>query len=110
MHHRRCPSTHSAHHFAKHAHIDSIYPCRYNVAWDIREFGTSNQDPRKSSMAQAQPISFNRHPYADGGTKKMLIDGKWLDATSGKTFESRNPATGELLATVAEGDKADINA
>src|SRR5882724_8808079 len=60
-------------------------------------------------MAQAQPISINRHPYADGGHKKMLIDGKWLDAASGKTFESRNPATGELLATVAEGDAEDIN-
>ncbi len=61
-------------------------------------------------MAQAQPISINRHPYADGGLKKMLIDGKWLDAASGKTFETRNPATGELLATVAEGDEKDINA
>jgi aldehyde dehydrogenase (NAD+) len=60
-------------------------------------------------MAQAQPISFNRHPYADGSAKKMLIDGKWVNAASGKTFESHNPATGELLATVAEGDKADID-
>ncbi len=60
-------------------------------------------------MAQAQPISFNRHPYADGSAKKMLIDGQWVNAASGKTFESHNPATGELLATVAEGDKADID-
>jgi len=60
-------------------------------------------------MAQAQPISFNRHPYADDSAKKMLIDGKWVNAASGKTFESHNPATGELLATVAEGDKADID-
>ena len=30
-------------------------------------------------------------------------------AASGKTFESRNPATGELIATVAEGDKEDID-
>jgi aldehyde dehydrogenase (NAD+) len=39
----------------------------------------------------------------------MLINGVWLRAASGKTFESRNPATGELLATVAEGDKEDID-
>jgi aldehyde dehydrogenase (NAD+) len=51
----------------------------------------------------------SRHPYADGSYKKMLIDGKWVDAASGKHFESRNPATGELLATVAEGDAEDIN-
>jgi aldehyde dehydrogenase (NAD+) len=39
----------------------------------------------------------------------MLIGGKWLDTASGKRFESRNPATGELLATVAEGQAEDIN-
>jgi aldehyde dehydrogenase (NAD+) len=39
----------------------------------------------------------------------MLIDGKWVDAASGKKFETLNPATGELLATVAEGDAEDIN-
>ena len=60
-------------------------------------------------MAQAQTISIDRHPYADGGAKQMLIDGQWVDAASGKTFETRNPATGELLATVAEGDKAEID-
>src|ERR1700736_2672139 len=60
-------------------------------------------------MAQAKTIPMSRHPYADGSYKKMLIDGKWVDAASGKRFESRNPATGELLATVAEGDAEDIN-
>src|SRR5260370_31412334 len=43
------------------------------------------------------------------GPTKLLIDGKWVDAASGKTFETRNPATGELLARVAEGDAEDIN-
>jgi aldehyde dehydrogenase (NAD+) len=60
-------------------------------------------------MTQAQTIPMHRHPYADGGLKRMLIDGQWVDAVSGKTFESRNPATGELLATVAEGDHEDID-
>lgn len=41
--------------------------------------------------------------------KKMLIDGKWVAAVSGKTFDSIDPATGEVLARVAEGDKADID-
>jgi aldehyde dehydrogenase (NAD+) len=49
------------------------------------------------------------HAFADGSFKKMLIDGNWVDAASGKRFESRNPATGELLATVAEGDKEDVD-
>jgi len=60
-------------------------------------------------MAQAQAIPLTRHAFADGSFKKMLIDGKWVAAASGKHFESRNPATGELLATVAEGDAEDIN-
>jgi phenylacetaldehyde dehydrogenase len=41
--------------------------------------------------------------------RKMLIDGQWLAAQSGKTFDVYNPATGEVLARVAEGDKADID-
>src|SRR5215475_6122081 len=60
-------------------------------------------------MATAKTIPLTRHPYADGSFKQMLIGGKWADAASGKSFESRNPATGELLATVAEGDKEDID-
>src|SRR6202522_630067 len=42
--------------------------------------------------------------------RKMLIDGKWVNAASGKTFATYNPATGEILAQVAEGDRADIDA
>lgn len=41
--------------------------------------------------------------------QKMLINGKWVDAVSGKTFETVNPATGEVICNVAEGDKADID-
>ena len=40
---------------------------------------------------------------------KMLIDGKWVDSTSGRTFESINPATGEVIANVAEGEKPDVD-
>ncbi|MCS0502824.1 aldehyde dehydrogenase family protein [Ancylobacter mangrovi] len=44
-----------------------------------------------------------------GLPKQLLIDGKFVPALSGRTFETRNPATGELLANVAEGDAADID-
>ena len=40
---------------------------------------------------------------------KLLINGQWTDAASGKSFPTYNPATGEVLARVAEGDKEDIN-
>lgn len=54
-------------------------------------------------------IRTTRHPFLDGKPKRMLIDGKWLEAASGKTFETINPSTGEVLATVAEGDSEDID-
>src|SRR5689334_7912030 len=41
--------------------------------------------------------------------RKLFIDGQWTEAASGKTFETPNPATGETLANVAEGDAEDIN-
>jgi phenylacetaldehyde dehydrogenase len=44
-----------------------------------------------------------------GQPRKMLIGGEWADAASGKTFETRNPANGEVLARVAEGGSADID-
>jgi phenylacetaldehyde dehydrogenase len=40
---------------------------------------------------------------------KMLINGKWVDSASGKRFPTYNPATGEVLAEIAEGDRKDID-
>ncbi|MBX9723584.1 MAG: aldehyde dehydrogenase family protein, partial [Candidatus Obscuribacterales bacterium] len=41
--------------------------------------------------------------------KKLLIDGKWVASESGKTFETTNPATEQVLTKVAEGNKADVD-
>jgi phenylacetaldehyde dehydrogenase len=41
--------------------------------------------------------------------KKMLIGGEWVDALSGKTFDTINPATGEVLAHVPEAAAEDVN-
>src|ERR1700733_8805851 len=40
---------------------------------------------------------------------KLLIDGKWVAARSGKTFPVEDPATEETIAHVPAGDKADID-
>ncbi len=40
---------------------------------------------------------------------QLFIDGKFVDAASGKTFESINPRDGSLIAHVAEGDAQDVN-
>jgi phenylacetaldehyde dehydrogenase len=44
-----------------------------------------------------------------GAPRQLFINGQWVDAASGKTFETPNPATGETLARVAEGEAEDIN-
>src|ERR1700744_166597 len=41
--------------------------------------------------------------------RQLFINGQWIDAASGKTFETPNPATGATLANVAEGDAEDID-
>jgi phenylacetaldehyde dehydrogenase len=57
------------------------------------------------STTQIDPrvLSFIEKP------RKMLINSKWVDAVSGKTFPTYDPSTGEVLAQVAEGDRADID-
>jgi len=40
----------------------------------------------------------------------LLIGGKWVEAQSGATFDTVDPATGEVLASVAAGARADVDA
>lgn len=39
----------------------------------------------------------------------LFINGEWVDAEGGKTFETFNPATGEKLADCADASPADID-
>ncbi|TQS76005.1 aldehyde dehydrogenase family protein [Ornithinibacillus gellani] len=43
------------------------------------------------------------------GTKQMFINGKFVDSLSGKTFETYNPANGEVLAHVSEAQAEDVD-
>jgi len=40
---------------------------------------------------------------------RLFIGGKWVDAVTGKTFPTINPATGEVLTQIAEGGEADAD-
>ena len=40
---------------------------------------------------------------------RNYIDGRWIDAAGGETFEDIDPATGELIATVAKSQPADVD-
>ena len=41
--------------------------------------------------------------------RKMLIGGQWVEAASGKTWPVYDPATGQVIAHVAAGEKEDVN-
>src|ERR1700733_9137433 len=41
--------------------------------------------------------------------RQLFINGQRTDAASGKSFETPNPATGDTLARIAEGDAEDID-
>ncbi|XP_039046394.1 benzaldehyde dehydrogenase, mitochondrial-like [Hibiscus syriacus] len=63
----------------------------------VRRF--SNAAALEDLVVPPVQISYTQH----------LIDGKFVDAASGKTFPTYDPRTGEVIAHVAEGDAEDIN-
>ncbi|XP_074567262.1 aldehyde dehydrogenase family 2 member C4-like [Curcuma longa] len=40
---------------------------------------------------------------------KLFINGNFVDAVSGRTFETIDPRTGDVITMVAEGDKEDVD-
>jgi len=60
-------------------------------------------------MGAAVKLDSSVERFVHAPFRKMLIDGKWVEAASGKTFETPNPATGQVLARIAEGDAEDID-
>src|ERR1700722_11487938 len=64
----------------------------------------------KNGSSKEKQTNGKKHPaHPKVGQTKLLIDGKWVNAASGKTFETTNPSTGEVIAHVAEADKADVD-
>ncbi|MER8863717.1 aldehyde dehydrogenase family protein [Mesorhizobium sp. M0751] len=59
-------------------------------------------------MTMAQTKAPLRLPI-DGRHRQMFVGGGWVDARSGRTMESRNPATGAVIATVPRGDRQDVD-
>src|SRR5579863_1286815 len=59
--------------------------------------------------AQSAPVSWHERARTLSFQTKAFIDGRYVDAASGATFDSINPATGKLLARVASGDGEDID-
>ncbi|XP_076947661.1 aldehyde dehydrogenase family 2 member B4, mitochondrial-like [Bidens hawaiensis] len=70
---------------------------RSNLGTDVQRFTTS--------AALEEPIT----PPVRIHDTQLLINGKFVDSASGKTFPTLDPRTGEVIAHVAEGDAEDIN-
>lgn len=50
-------------------------------------------------------LKFNTYLLA---SFQIFINNEWHDAVSKKTFSTVNPATGEVICQVAEGDKVNV--
>jgi acyl-CoA reductase-like NAD-dependent aldehyde dehydrogenase len=60
-------------------------------------------------MGLAARVEPSVEQFVKAPQRRMLIDGKWVESASGKTFETLDPATGKVLARVAEGDAEDVD-
>jgi acyl-CoA reductase-like NAD-dependent aldehyde dehydrogenase len=47
--------------------------------------------------------------FLEGSPKQLLIGGAWAPAHSGRTFETLDPATGQVLARVASAGEQDVD-
>jgi len=54
-------------------------------------------------------VAVSKRSLVPPGPRQLFIDGRFVDAASGKTFATINPATEEILAEVAEADAADVD-
>jgi acyl-CoA reductase-like NAD-dependent aldehyde dehydrogenase len=60
-------------------------------------------------MSVAEPVALAESVKKRLKPDRLFIDGREEDAVGGKTIDVMNPATGERLATVADGDAPDID-
>ncbi|XP_004297642.1 PREDICTED: aldehyde dehydrogenase family 2 member B7, mitochondrial-like [Fragaria vesca subsp. vesca] len=63
----------------------------------------------KYSTAAAAAVEDPITPPVKVGHTKLLINGHFVDAASGKTFPTLDPRTGDVIAHVAEGDAEDVD-
>ena len=67
-------------------------------------FETMEYGPAPESSFEAERWLQERN-----GTLLHLIGGQWRAPDSGEYFETHNPATGDFLAKVADGNEIDVN-
>lgn len=91
---------------AKPAMVHSRYQLWTMACGRIGWGGTDLEQERKVALhPKASPAMHSFMARAHG----LLIDGKSVDARSGRRFDLFDPGTGELLTSVAKGEAADID-
>jgi acyl-CoA reductase-like NAD-dependent aldehyde dehydrogenase len=76
-------------------------------------FRIPQKDPMELNSTTASSLKKGHQKaleWLKSGPKRMLIGGQWVEARSGKTRETINPATEQVLASVADADSADVDA
>jgi phenylacetaldehyde dehydrogenase len=59
-------------------------------------------------MAVSAPVADATRRFLST-SRQLLINGEWVDAADGETFDSIDPGTGEILASVAHGKAEDVD-
>src|SRR5262249_9611747 len=90
---------HSGPRVLRRSAVRSSAPCVGNSSEVLLMNAQGQITPPDSSVE-----SFIRKP------RQVLIDGRWVAAKSGKTFEVYDPSSGAEIAKVAACEKADVDA
>jgi acyl-CoA reductase-like NAD-dependent aldehyde dehydrogenase len=61
-----------------------------------------------SATAQTAALSDAARSFVEGGPKKLLIGGNWVEAVDGRSFETIDPSTGDPICEVARGGPEDV--
>src|SRR5437899_3124769 len=72
-----------------------------------RHGGRGLPPPRKQLMSVTSTAI--RSPFLSNPDKAHFIEGKWQPSATGERIQTFNPATGQVLATLARGRKEDVD-
>src|SRR5918995_4550956 len=61
------------------------------------------------TTATAAQLSDSARAFVEAGPHKLLIGEDWAESASGETFETIDPATGDVICAVAKAGTEDVD-
>ncbi|HEX8067102.1 MAG TPA: aldehyde dehydrogenase family protein [Thermoleophilaceae bacterium] len=61
------------------------------------------------TTASTEALSESARAFVDSGPHGLLIGGEWAEAADGRTFETVDPSTGEVICSVAHAGAEDVD-